>query len=236
MPSRADNAPLAPPPAPLVRVDLSEQAYEVLRERIVTRQLGPGEKLSLQALADDLGVSRSPVHHALTRLVEAGLVTTSRRGYEVRPVTPSLVRDTHQARLALEVFAVRESAGRVRPAQLARLRELLAATVAPVHGTELTDRRAYLTANRAFHEGLVDLAGNEVISAMYRRLNVHDLVDRAIVGLGASDAGSSTVEHTEIVEAVATGDGERAERAVRANVGTGSRLVLAALERAGGVL
>jgi DNA-binding GntR family transcriptional regulator len=202
----------------------------------VTRELGPGERLSLQALADDLGVSRSPVHHALTRLVEAGLVTASRRGYEVRPVTPDLVRDTHQARLALEVFAARESAGRVGAEQLTRLRELLAATVSPLDGRTFADRRGYLVANRAFHEGIVDLAGNAVMSAMYRSLNVHDLVDRAIVGLATDDAGSSTEEHTEIVEAIATGDGERAERAVRANVATGLRLVLEALDRAGGVL
>lgn len=234
MTPRADHSSLAL--APLVRVDLSEQAYEVLRERIVTRALGPGERLSLQSLADDLGVSRSPVHHALTRLVEAGLVTASRRGYEVRPVTPELVNDTHQARLALEVFAARESAGRVHPAAIVELRVLLAATIAPVDGTTLTDRRAYLEANRAFHTGIVDLAGNAVISDMYRRLNVHDLVTRAIVGLATTDAGRSTVEHTEIVDAIETGDGARAERAVRANVTTGQRLVLEALERAGGVL
>jgi DNA-binding GntR family transcriptional regulator len=65
---------------------------------------------------------------------------------------------------------------------------------------------------------------------------VHDLVDRAILGLEWDDAGSSTDEHTEIVEAIATGDGDRAERAVRANIGTGLRLVLEALELAGGVL
>jgi DNA-binding GntR family transcriptional regulator len=222
--------------APLVRVDLSEQAYDILRERIVTRELGPGERLSLQSLADDLGVSRSPVHHALTRLVEAGLVTASRRGYEVRPVTPTLVRDTHQARLAFEVFAVKETAGRVTSNRLDDLRARLTATVEPVHDTRLVDPRAYLAANRAFHEALVDLAGNELISDMYRRLNAHDLIDRAIVGLATTDAGSSTPEHTEIVDAIAVGDGERAARAVRVNVDTGLRLTLEALELAGGVL
>lgn len=222
--------------APLVRLDLSEQAYDILRERIVTRQLGPGERLSLQSLADDLGVSRSPIHHALTRLVEAGLVTASRRGYEVRPVTPTLVRDTHQARLAFEVFAVQETAGQVTPVQLADLRARLAETVAPVDDTRLVDRRAYLVANRSFHEALVDLPGNGLISDMYRRLNAHDLIDRAIVGLATTDAGSSTAEHTAIVEALADGDGSRAARAVRVNVGTGLRLTLEALELAGGVL
>ena len=53
----------------LPRSGLNEQVYETLRERVLRRQPGPGAKLSLHELARELGVSRSPVHHALTRLV-----------------------------------------------------------------------------------------------------------------------------------------------------------------------
>ena len=220
----------------LVRVDLNEQAYGWLRERIVTRQFGPGERLGLQSLADELGVSRSPVHQALTRLVSDGLVTVSRRGYAVRPITTELVRDALDARLALEIFAARSAAAELAPEKLDHLRELLAATLASVKGQEFTDKTAYLLANRAFHEAIVDLPGNEVISEMYRRLNVHQLVDRAIFGLPSTDAGASTEEHTEIVEAIAAGDPARAAAAVEANVVTGKRLVIAAVELTGGVL
>jgi DNA-binding GntR family transcriptional regulator len=58
--------------ATLVRVDLNEQAYQWLRERLLTRQFGPGEKLGLQALANELGVSRSSVHHARRGLSARG--------------------------------------------------------------------------------------------------------------------------------------------------------------------
>jgi DNA-binding GntR family transcriptional regulator len=220
----------------LVRVDLNEQAYGWLRERIITRQFGPGERLGLQGLADELGVSRSPVHQALTRLVSDGLVTVSRRGYAVRPITTQLVRDTLDARLALEVFAARSAATKLAPGKLARLRELLAATLAPVENEQFTDKTAYLDANRAFHEAIADLPGNEVISEMYRRLNVHQLVDRAMLGLPSTEAGASTAEHIEIVEAIAAHDAPRAAAAVEANVLTGRRLTVAAIELAGGVL
>src|SRR6478735_2287365 len=143
-------------PALLVRVDLNEQAYQWVRERLLARQFGPGEKLGLQALADELGVSRSPVHQALTRLVSDGLVTVSRRGYAVRPITTQLVRDALDARLALEVFAARSAATKLAPGKLARLRELLAATLAPVENEQFTDKTAYLDANRAFHEAIAD--------------------------------------------------------------------------------
>jgi DNA-binding GntR family transcriptional regulator len=236
METRAGSTGAEQPSTRLVRVDLNEQAYDWLRERIVTRHLGPSDRLGLQSLADELGVSRSPVHQALTRLVSEGLVSVSRRGYTVRPITTELVRHSLEARLALELFAVQRSAATVTEEQLTELRELLAATLAPVDGELLADKPTYLSANRAFHEALVDLPGNVVISEMYRRLNVHQLVDRAILGLPSTDAGASSAEHTEIVEAIAAGDADRACAAVAANIETGRRITVAAVEFAGGVL
>jgi len=221
----------------LVRVDLNEQAYQWVRDRLLARDFGPGEKLGLQSLADELGVSRSPVHYALTRLVSEGLVTASRgRGYHVRPLTTRLMQETHDARAALEVYAVEETIGRVRPAALAELRGALELTIEPVRDHELLDKLAYLRANEEFHELIVDLPGNSVVSEMYRRLNVHRLMERAYLSLDVSAAGNSSAEHTEIVEAIEAGDVDRARAAVRANASTGKRLATDAIEQAGGVL
>jgi len=221
----------------LVRVDLNEQAYQWVRDRLLARSFGPGEKLGLQALADELGVSRSPVHHALTRLAGEGLGTASRgRGYHVRPLTVRLMQETHDARAALEVYAVGETIGKVGPAALGGLRRALELTIAPVHDRELVDKLAYLRANEAFHELIVDLPGNSVVSEMYRRLNVHRLMERAYLSLDVSAAGNSSAEHTEIVEAIEAGDADRARTAVRANAETGKRLATDAIELAGGVL
>jgi DNA-binding GntR family transcriptional regulator len=221
----------------LVRVDLNEQAYQWVRERLLARQFGPGEKLSLQALADELGVSRSPVHQALTRLVSEGLVTASRgRGYHVRPLTARLLAETHDARAALELYAVEEAIGGVGPADLAALRRALERTIVPVRNGELLDKLEYLRANEAFHELIVDLPRNAVVSEMYRRLNSHRLMERAYLSLDVSAAGDSSAEHTAIVEAIEAGDVTRARAAVRANVETGKRLVTGAIELAGGVL
>jgi DNA-binding GntR family transcriptional regulator len=221
----------------LVRVDLNEQAYQWVRDRLLARELGPGEKLSLQALADELGVSRSPVHQALTRLVSEGLVTASRgRGYQVRPLTARLMAETHDARGALELFAVEEVTGTLSPGDLATLRRALERTIVPVRDGELLDKLEYLRANERFHELIVDLTRNAVVSEMYRRLNSHRLMERAYLSLEVSAAGDSSAEHTEIVEAIESGDVVRARDAVRANVETGKRLATAAIEQAGGVL
>jgi DNA-binding GntR family transcriptional regulator len=224
-------------PALLVRVDLNEQAYQWVRERLLARQFGPGEKLGLQALADELGVSRSPVHQALTRLVSEGLVTTTRgQGYVVRPLTPRLLAETYDARVALELYAVEEAIGRVGPADRAALRRVLERTIDPVRDGELLDKLEYLRANEAFHELIVDLPRNSVISEMYRRLNAHRLMERAYLSLEVSAAGDSSAEHTEIVEAIEAGDADRARAAVRVNAETGKRLATEAIEAVGGVL
>ena len=224
-------------PALLVRVDLNEQAYQWVRERLLARQFGPGEKLGLQALADELGVSRSPVHQALTRLVSEGLVTTTRgQGYRVRPLTSRLMTETHDARAALELYAVEEAIGRVAPSDLAALRRALECTIEPVRDGELLDKLEYLRANAAFHELIVDLPRNSVVSELYRRLNVHRLMERAYLSLELSAAGDSSAEHTEIVAAIEAGDADRARTAVRVNAETGKRLATEAIELAGGVL
>lgn len=90
---------------PLVRLDLNDQVYDAVKARLVTREFGGGAKISLQTIADELGVSRSPVHHALTRLTTEGLVTSEPRGYVVRPLTVELMDELHEARLALELHA-----------------------------------------------------------------------------------------------------------------------------------
>ena len=59
---------------PLDRIDLNEQVYNAVRALLLTGRLAPGQRLSLNQIADELSVSRSPVHHALTRLVGEGLV------------------------------------------------------------------------------------------------------------------------------------------------------------------
>jgi DNA-binding GntR family transcriptional regulator len=220
----------------IVRVDLNDQVYDSLKERLLTREFGGGEKLSLQTLADELGVSRSPVHHALTRLVSEGLVLSERRGYMVRPLTARLMDEAHEARLALELHAAELTVGRLSSEQLQTFRRLMERTLEPVEEEEIRDARSYMLANKEFHEYQIDLACNSLISEMYRRLCIHQLMERTILVLGVSAAGDSTPEHTRIVEAFEAGDLQSARAALRSNVETGKRIAREAIERADGTL
>src|SRR5512134_759684 len=131
----------------IATANLNDRVYEVLRTRVLTREEPPGAKLSLHVLADELGVSRSPVHHALTRLVSEGLLTVRpRRGYYVAPVTARALAEGYDVRLALELLAAERALGVVSIEQLERFGELLDATDAAISHEE------WDAANAAFHE------------------------------------------------------------------------------------
>ncbi len=212
------------------RTNLNDRVYETLKTRLVRRELGPGEKLSLHELAATLGVSRSPVHHALTRLVAEGLLTVkSRRGYYVNALTEAAIGDGYDVRLALELQAAEGAVGRVSPDDLRRFRELHGATAEAVSHTE------WDSANAAFHEFQVDLAHNALLSRFYRDLSIN-LMMQVIRG-GKLEGGSYLPEeHGAIVDAYEAADLEAARAAIRAHIATGRRIALDAIEAAHGVL
>lgn len=209
---------------------LNDQVYDELRTRVLTRQHAPGEKLSLHGLAAELGVSRSPVHHALTRLVSEGLLSVRpRRGYYVTPVTARALADGYEVRLALELPAAERTVGTLEDAALQAFETLLEATAVAI------SHEQWDSANAAFHEYQIDLAGNVLLSSFYRELSVNLLMQ--VIRAGRVEGHANLVtEHRRIVQAFAARDREAAERSIREHIATGRRIALDAIERAGGVL
>ena len=214
----------------LTATSLHDQVYGELRARLLTRRHVPGEKLSLHELAAELGVSRSPVHHALTRLVSEGLLTVKpRRGYFVTPVTAAALAEGYEVRLALELHAAERAVGEVAEEDLRAFRSLLQDTAAAI------SHEQWDGANAAFHEHQIDLAGNELLSRFYRELSVN-LMMQVIRSGHLEDHAGLVTEHRRIVEAFEAGHLDEAKEAIGAHVETGKRIALEAIERAGGVL
>lgn len=212
------------------RANLNDQVYATLRERILTRDPGPGAKLSLHELAAELGVSRSPVHHALTRLVSEGLLSVkARRGYFVTPVTSQALLEGYEVRLALELHAADVAVDTASDEQVADLRRRHAATV------EAISHEEWDAANASFHEAQVDLAGNKLLSRFYRELSIN-LMMQVIRGGRVERHEHLVTEHEAIVSGFETRDRAVARAAITRHVESGRRIALEAVERAGGAL
>jgi DNA-binding GntR family transcriptional regulator len=214
----------------LTAANLNERVYGELRARVLTRREQAGAKLSLHVLAAELGVSRSPVHHALTRLVSEGLLTVRpRRGYYVAPVTARAVAEGYDVRLALELLAAEQAIPELDGGLVAGFVDALEATDAAI------SHEQWDAANAAFHEFQIDLARNDLLSRFYRELSVN-LMMQVIRGGHVEGHATLVTEHRNIVEAFSAGDVRAAQRAIREHVDTGRRIALDAIERAGGAI
>jgi len=214
----------------LPRANLNEQVYDTLRQRLLAREHGPGAKLSLHELAAELGVSRSPVHHALTRLVSEGLLDVkARRGYFVTPVTAQVLLEGYEVRLALELHAADVAVDTASDDQVGVLRDRLEGTAAAISHEE------WDTANAAFHEAQVDLAGNALLSRFYRELSVNLMMQ--VIRSGRVERHEHLVtEHEAIVSGFEARDRSATRAAIARHVESGRRIALEAVARAGGEL
>jgi DNA-binding GntR family transcriptional regulator len=193
-----------------------DHVYGALRERILSGDLPRASKLHQATLAEELGVSRTPLREALRRLAAEGLVSFSpNRGARVSELDSGDARPAWAARVALEPGAARLAAERRDPDGIAAMREAIAAQRA-ANG----DRGQSFSANRAFHLALAAASGNPHLARFAEMLWVPRIGVPIYQAQAAEPAGSSAWadEHERIADAIERGDAEAAERLTRAHI------------------
>lgn len=149
---------------------LSEQAYQILKKRIVDSTFEPGQLLTEEMLAEQLGISRTPIRSALKQLEHDGLVTSrSGRGVEVARVSRQDVQEWFECRLALEPFAAKLAALRGGEEDWAKLDSLIEQQY---RAREEGDYVRYVELDHDFHVALALAARNSRLAEMIDRLNV----------------------------------------------------------------
>jgi phosphonate utilization transcriptional regulator len=215
--ARHGTPPLAPqrPAAAIALVKSSSLPALVQRElehSILAGELPAGSKLNEAAIADRLGVSRGPVREAFRALEESGLVRLEKnRGVFVRLIAAEEADQIYELRAVLDEFVGRRLAQAITPEQV---RELRARVEQMERAAARGNVDAYLQTNVAFHDRLVELAGNAKLLVMYRRLvNELHLFRRASLAQGGV-LPVSTREHRNIVDKIAAGQPVAAGRAL----------------------
>jgi DNA-binding GntR family transcriptional regulator len=202
---------------------LREQAFEYLREEILTSRLAPGTELSEVALAQALGTSRGPLREALGRLAAEGLVRiVPRRGAVVTKLTRREFLDTYEVREALETLAVRRAVPRLGDEDRATLREMCGEME---RLADAGDAHGFFAVNRRFHIAFVAASGNQRLAQMHSQLL--DEMGRLMAKSQELRGGmrKSVDEHREILAAAGAGDAERAAALMAAHIQVPQRVL-----------
>ncbi len=199
----------APATAPVIKAEtLTEQAYNRLEEMIVTLRLAPGAVLSEQALANEIGIGRTPVREALQRLAHEGLVMVlPRKAIIVTDTDPRRQLLVLEVRRELERLLARTGAERATDTERARflvIAEGMGAAAAA------NDDIAFMRLDREMNGLLIEAAHNEYASRSMRFLNGHSRRFWYLHYKEAADLPKCARLHADEARAIAKGNGTRA--------------------------
>ena len=197
------------------RVD-TKRAYEQIRERITTLELEPGSVLNEQLLAEELEMGLAPVREALKLLVHDNLVViTPRHGLYVSDVNAPDLEQLSELRLSLEGLSARLAAQRATEDDIVILEALRQEQAS----TPADDRRRLFDIDHKFHQAVARAAHNKYMADSLERLFG---LSQRLWYLALPELGflpTAVEQHLDLVQAIKNGDGDEAERIMRAHVG-----------------
>jgi len=192
--------------------NLTELTYRSIKQNLLDGTLGEVSRLTEEALATQLGISKSPVREALNRLEAEGLVTIeSRRGAFVRQFSAKDIRDLYDLRETLETHSI--DAAQITPALLDEL-------YASIHRTEeflkTGDKLQHIEEDLRFHGMIAASTGNQELCRVLENIQQRSLLCRS--RSYKLSATSAPVAHRRIYEALKMQDKQDARAAMRDHI------------------
>lgn len=199
------------------RTNLRDQVYDVLKKRIIFRQIGSDEKINEEELAKSLGVSRTPIRETLLRLEHEGIVKIiPRRGAFVVSQRKEKVIDLLQVREVLEGLVARLATENMTQELIDRLKDSLERVSSAANDEDRLLK--YTPADVEFHALLLEACDNELLRNMMGSVNAHlQMVRLRTVALPGRPE-QTVREHYEITAAIEKKDSVLAETLMREHV------------------
>lgn len=194
-----------------------DYALHLVKENIIALTLRPGEMVSENELAAQLGFSRTPIREALQELSKLQLVEIlPQRGSRVCLIDYALVEESRFIRLVIERAIVQIACEQITPPKLHALRENLRAQSFCLAG-EQPSKEAFMQLDNAFHRLLFQSAQKENSYDLLSGMMLH--FDRVrTLALGISKDSRILTDHQRLVEAIALGDKTRADELITAHL------------------
>jgi len=204
---------------------LRELVYQELKTLILEGKITPGTRLMEIDLAESLGVSRTPVREAIRQLEKEGLVIIEpRKGAYVSPISTSDIIEILEVRQNIEGLAARFAACRMSGDELEALRKASSDYDTAVDEGNTADMIKYDT---KFHRLIADSSHNKILVHMVEQLQEFVLRFRYVYYDDFKRAGNVPKEHADILEAIASGDGEAARAAADFHIEKLKELIIA---------
>ncbi|MBG6218664.1 DNA-binding GntR family transcriptional regulator [Arthrobacter sp. CAN_A6] len=197
----------------------NDYAYAEVRSRILTGELEPGSVISQARLADELGVSTTPLREAIRRLAAEGMILLeAHRDARVTTVSAHEAKHLYEVRESVDPLAARLAAERRTDEDISHMSRALDA-LTPLRGAATLDS---LMAHREFHRSIYRASGNPILIDMLEKL--WDKADRyRLIGLrttsdSADDNARVSAEHQALLDAVKAQDADRAQQTMRDHI------------------
>lgn len=197
---------------------MADEVYDTLLGQLMSLRIVPDSRVTIDALARELGVSQTPIRDALNRMEADGLVVrVPHAGYRIPPqITRERFEDMVDLRLLLEPAAARRAAERASAEQVARLRRMLEDMADLVHGDSHLAYGTFGLRDAAFHDLIAETAGNQLVREALARLHTHVHLFRLVFDTEVTYAAMG--EHDEVLTAVAACEPDAAAYAMRRHI------------------
>ena len=205
---------------------LSETAYELLKERLISAKYVPGQFLQETQISQDLALGRTPVNHALHRLQQEGLLEViPRKGIIVRSDSLSEIYLALEARMVVEPYCARLCAERITAADYEQLESLNNQYEATRIGA---DKARLMEIDRQFHTKIVEISGNTLLADFLR--TVHERMSRIwfLPLWQFNDFSVTGNEHASILDALKRRDAVVASEAMEKHIESLRQRIMAA--------
>jgi DNA-binding GntR family transcriptional regulator len=204
-----------------------DRAAGMLARLVLTQQLHPGQKIPMDAIAEQIGASRTPVREALRLLETEGLVVAlPNRGFIMRRLDPIETGHLYDARRCLEGFLARQAFARRDKPFLAEL-SAMHRVYMQVLGGESDRRRLGMLVDKAFHVRIAEQAGNPHLASQLANVFDRLILTRPIEGFPVNRMGLAVAEHEAVVAAFHKRDGRKVADALMCNIDNGSAAIVA---------
>ena len=210
--------------------NLDQKAYLILKNMIVNRKLLPGDKIPQEKLAQDLGISRTPLVSALKYLEKEKLVEAiPRRGFYVRLFSKKEMISIFELREVLEGLAARRAARNISDVQINTLLNFFKQFKGL---TDITDISAYAKEDRRFHNFITQIGAKEFLKSILENYNIISYSYQLVTSEGLVRTPNETIhEHRAMIDAISNKDEDLAEDIMRQHLKKGIAVLRQEIER-----